>query len=127
MSLGHENRNIDILRKNIAILQNELTEKNKIIKSLIETQTAVVGVMADLRQQHNTPEQNVTEHLSQEKFNHRFHNYRNKDHSREEQRKINQEAGKKLKIMYVGNLYENMIESDLVEHFLPKDNKLFNR
>ena len=50
-------------------LQNELTEKNKIIKSLMETQTTVLDVMVDLIQQPNTPEQNVTGHLSQEKFN----------------------------------------------------------
>ena len=69
MSLGHENGNIDTLHENIVFLQNELTEKNKIIKSLMETQTAVLDVMTDLRQQPNTPEQNIKEHLSQEKFN----------------------------------------------------------
>ena len=58
MSLGHENRNIVTLHKNTAFLQNELTENNKIIKSLMETQTAVLNVMTDLRQQPNTPEQN---------------------------------------------------------------------
>ena len=81
MSLDHENRNIDVLHKNIAFLQNKLTKKNKIIKSLMETQTAVLDIMTDLRQQPNTPEQNITEHLSQGKFNKRSHDYRNKDHS----------------------------------------------
>ena len=80
MSLGHENGNIDALHKNIAFLQNELTEKNKIIKSLLETQTAVLDGMEGLRQQPNTPEQNITEHLTQEKVNQRSRNYRNKDH-----------------------------------------------
>ena len=80
MLLGHENRKKDVLHKNIAFLQNELAEKNKIIKSLMETQTAELDVMTDLRQQPNTPEQNVMEHLLQEKFNQRSHNYRNKDH-----------------------------------------------
>ena len=56
--------------------------------------------MTNLRQQPNTPEQNVKEHLPQEKFNQRPHNYRKKDHSREEKRKRNQEAGKKKKIMW---------------------------
>ena len=37
MSLGHENENIHALHKNIAFLQNKLTENNKIIKSLMET------------------------------------------------------------------------------------------
>ena len=53
----------------------------------METQTAVLNVMTDLGQQPNTLEQNVTEHLSQEKFNQRSHNYRNKDQSRGEQHK----------------------------------------
>ena len=80
MLLGHKNRKKDVLHKNIAFLQNELAEKNKIIKSLMETQTAELDVMTDLRQQPNTLEQNVMEHLLQEKFNQRSHNYRNKDH-----------------------------------------------
>ena len=88
MSLGRENRNIDALHKNIAFMQKELTEKNKIIKPLMETQTVVLDVMTDVRQQLNTPERNIAEHLSQNnKFNQRSHNYRNKNHSREEQRK----------------------------------------
>ena len=82
MSLGHENRNINALHKNTAFLQNESTEKNKIIKSLMEIQTAVIYVMADLRQQPNTLEQNITKQLSQNTFNQRSHSYRKKDHSR---------------------------------------------
>ena len=35
----------------------------------METQTAVLNVMTDLRRQLNTPQQNVTEYLSQDKFN----------------------------------------------------------
>ena len=49
MLLGHENSNTDDLYQNIAFLQTELTEKNNIVKSLMETQTAVLDVMADLR------------------------------------------------------------------------------
>ena len=95
MSLGNENRNIEVLHKNIAFLQNELTEKNKITKSPMETQTAVLDVMTGLIQQLNAPEHNLTEHLSQDKFKQRSRNHRNKDHSREEKRKINQHVGKK--------------------------------
>ena len=64
MSLGHGNRNIDALHKNITFLQNELSEKNEIIKSLMETQTTVLNAIRDLRQQPNTSGQNVTEHPS---------------------------------------------------------------
>ena len=74
----------------------------------METQTVVLDVMADLKQQPNTPEQNVREHLSQEKFNQRNRNYRNKDHSREEKRKRHHQIGKEKIIMYVGNLYKNV-------------------
>ena len=49
MSLGHENRNIDALHKNTTFLQNEVTEKNEIIKSVMEAQTTVLDVMTDLK------------------------------------------------------------------------------
>ena len=35
------------------------------------------------------------EHLPQDKFNRISHNYRNEDHSREEQHKRNQQVGKR--------------------------------
>ena len=63
----------------------------------METQTAVLDVVTNLRQQPNTLEQNVTKTLSQEKFHQRSHSYRNKDQSREEQRKRNQEVRKEKK------------------------------
>ena len=47
MSLGHENRNIDALHNNIALLKNKLPEKNKTIKSLVETERAVLNVLTD--------------------------------------------------------------------------------
>ena len=109
MSLGHENRNIDALHKNIVFLQNELAKKNKMIKSLME----VLDVMTDLREQQNTPEQNITEHLPQDKLNKRSHNYRNKDYSREKRYNRNQSAGneKKKNVLWER---ENVTEGDLV-------------
>ena len=47
MSLGHENKNIDALHNNIALLKKELPEKNKTIKSLMETERAVLNVLTD--------------------------------------------------------------------------------
>ena len=44
----------------------------------METQTAVLDVMTDLRQEPITIEHNITEQLSQEKFNQRSQNYGNK-------------------------------------------------
>ena len=120
MLLGHENRNIDDLHKSIAFLQNESTENNKIIESIMETQTAVLDVMTDLRQQPNTPEQNVKERLLQEKFNQRSHICRKKYHSREKQSRRNQKAGKEKKLTYVGHLHVNVIESKWAELFVLK-------
>ena len=49
--------------------------------------------MTDLKQQPDNPEQNIEEQLSQNnKFNPRSHNYRNKNNSREERRKRNQQV-----------------------------------
>ena len=80
----------------------------------MKTQTFMLDVMTALKQRPNTSEQNAVEHLSQNnKFNQRSHSYRNKDHSREEQCKGNQEIAKENKIMYLGNLHETVTESDL--------------
>ena len=54
MSLDYENRNIGVLHKNLEFLQKKLAEKNKIIKSLTETQTAVLDVMTSIREQPHT-------------------------------------------------------------------------
>ena len=88
MSLCHENRNIDALHKNIGFSQTELTEKNKIIKSLTDTETAALDVMTGLKQPEHLS-QNTAEHLSQNnKFNQRSNYYRNKG---------NQQVGKEKK------------------------------
>ena len=47
MSLCQENRNIDAYHNNIALLKKELPEKNKTIKSLVETERAVLNVLTD--------------------------------------------------------------------------------
>ena len=74
--------------------------------------------MTDLKQQPDNPEQNIEEQLSQNnKFNPRSHNYRNKNNSREERRKRNQQVWKEKKIMSVGNLRETVTESVLGELF----------
>ena len=68
MSLGHENRYIDALHKNIAFLQNELAERNKMINSIMETQTAVLDVMTTTeysRTEHSRP--SITKTISLQK------------------------------------------------------------
>ena len=54
MLLDYENRNIGVLHKNLEFLQKKLAEKNKIIKSLTETQTAVLDLMSGIREQPHT-------------------------------------------------------------------------
>lgn len=54
MSLDYENRNIGVLHKNLEFLQKKLAEKNQIIKSLTESQTAVLDVMTGTREQPHT-------------------------------------------------------------------------
>ena len=77
MSLGHENSNEDALHKNIAFLQNELIEKNKKKKKNQipnGNSNSHARFNDKLKATTGTPEQNVTEHLSQEKFNQKPHN-----------------------------------------------------
>ena len=87
----------------------------------METQTTVLvlGVMTDFRQQPNTPEHNIKEHVSKtcliNMFN-RSHDYRNKDYSREEQRKRDQQVGRKGNNVRGQSSCERG-ESDLVKLF----------
>ena len=87
----------------------------------METQTTVLvlGVMTDFRQQPNTPEHNIKEHVSKtyliNMFN-RSQDYRNKDYSREEQRKRDQQVGRKGNNVRGQSSCERG-ESDLVKLF----------
>ena len=58
-----------------------------------------------------------TEHNRTSITKQKSYNYRNKDPSREEQRKRNQQVGKEKKIMYVGNLYETVTENGFGKFF----------
>ena len=71
MSLGHENSNEDALHKNIAFLQNELMEKKSFPNGNPNSRARFND---KLNATTGTPEQNVMEHLSQEKFNQKLHN-----------------------------------------------------
>ena len=44
-----QNRNVDLLHKNIKILQNELAQKNEIIKSFLEIQSTVFDSLSAAR------------------------------------------------------------------------------
>ena len=44
-----QNRNVDLLHENIKILQNELVQKNEIIKSVMEIQSTVSDYSSEVR------------------------------------------------------------------------------
>ena len=73
--------------------------------------------MTGLRQLPNVPEQNIAKYLSKKPSLIRTLNNRNKDHSREEHHKTNQQVRKEKKIVYVGNLHETVTDSDLGKLF----------
>ena len=70
--------------------------------------------MTDLKQP-NTSEQNITEHLSQNRFNQISHNYRNKDYSRETQKKS--ASWKEKENNVCGKLHNSLTESNLGKPF----------
>ena len=52
-----QNRNVNLLRENIKILQNELSQRNEIIKSLMEIQSAVFDLLSAGRNDQTIPDQ----------------------------------------------------------------------
>ena len=52
-----QNRNVNLLRENIKILQNELSQRNEIIKSLIEIQSTVFDLLSAGRNDQTIPDQ----------------------------------------------------------------------
>ena len=69
-----QDRNLDLLHENIKILQNELAQKNEIIKSLMEVQSTVFNslsagrndqTISDQQQQQQQQSQQLLEHNQQ--------------------------------------------------------------
>ena len=52
-----QNRNVNLLRENIKILQNELSQRNEIIKSLTEIQSTVFDLLSAGRNDQTIPDQ----------------------------------------------------------------------
>ena len=52
-----QNRNVNLLRENIKILQNELSKRNEIIKSLMEIQSTVFDLLSAGRNDQTIPDQ----------------------------------------------------------------------
>ena len=51
-----QNRNVNLLRENIKILQNELSKRNEIIKSLMEIQSTVFDLLSAGRNDQTIPD-----------------------------------------------------------------------
>ena len=69
-----QDRNLNLLHENIKILQNELAQKNEIIKSLMEVQSTVFNslsarrndqTISDQQQQQQQQSQQLLEHNQQ--------------------------------------------------------------
>ena len=76
------NRNVDLLHKNIKILENELAQKNEIIKSLTEIQSTVCDslsagrndqIISDQQQQQQQQSQQMLEHSQQTMYEQQQH------------------------------------------------------
>ena len=75
-----QDRNVDLLHENIKILQNELSQKNEIIKSLMEIQSTVFDSLSAGRndqtisdhqqQQHHQQQQQQQQQQSQQLLEH---------------------------------------------------------
>ena len=118
-------KNTKILKDHLLFLQNELSSKNEIIKSLMDTQSAALKAVTS-----HTPNDGIH---AKNSYNYRQENQKiieepeivPKKFCTEEvqsKQKINQQK-LKLKTTYVGNLDENISEEDLHELFGLKSTK----
>ena len=60
-----QDRNVDLLHENIKILQNELSQKNEIIKSLMEIQSTVFDSLSAGRNDQTISDQQQQQHHNQ--------------------------------------------------------------
>ena len=61
-----QDRNVDLLHENIKILQNELSQKNEIIKSLMEIQSTVFDSLSAGRNDQTISDQQQQQHHQQQ-------------------------------------------------------------
>ena len=61
-----QDRNVNLLHENIKILQNELAQKNEIIKSLKEIQSTVFDSLSAGRNHQTISDQQQQQHIQQQ-------------------------------------------------------------
>ena len=124
-----ETKPYEILQDNIEFLQNELRSKDEIIKTLMETQTAVLENLPLSKQPQQTSFQKNVNQLNknivfkgqanQEYNNQSQHHVVNTQYqksSKQQNRNHNQKS-KQEKRLYIGNLDKDVKEQDLIELF----------
>ena len=132
-----ETKSYEILPDKIEFLQYELRYKNEIIKTLIETQTAVLEnlLLRKPPQQtqnntsfHNSPQENVNQlnqnivfkrQPNQEYNNQTQHHVVNNQHQKDgkQQNRNHYQKYNQEKRLYIGNINKNLKEQDLIKFF----------
>ena len=128
-----ETKPYEILQDNIEFLQNELRSKDEIIKTLMETQTAVLENLhlnkPPQQTENNTSFQKDVNHLNNniifkgqanQKYNNQSQNHivntKYQKSSKQQNRSHNQKS-KQEKRLYIGNLDKDVQEQDLINLF----------
>ena len=113
VSNGFHYQSCENLKENLIFLQKELLAKDEFIKSLLETQTAILNSLSNsksnpgsLSLSHNWSIQNKEENME---------NKADKGKHKIKQSEQNQE--KNMSKLYIGNLKLGIKENDLVELF----------
>ena len=135
----------NLLQQSIASLENELKSKDRIIQSLLETQNTLTNSLSTLNAKQPEPTINLTQQRQRrhQKYHHQYHHHRQhqkhqqqqiqKQQSSEQSQKSQSSRQKKqqglgnqkqiilgqdeLDTLYVGNLSEDINESDSFELF----------
>ena len=137
-----QNRNVDLLHENIKILQNELAQKNEIIKSLMEIQSTVFDSLLAGRndqtiseQQQQQQSQQLLEHNKQTMYEQHQQQIQQNQHTQnielsQQQQQQQQQSHYRKKTqqqqiepknqnrsIYAGNLHISVTENDLYDFF----------
>ena len=137
----------DLIQQSIASLENELKSKDRIIQSLLETQNTLTNSLSTLKAKQPEPIINLSKQQQRQhqKYHHQYHHQQHQKHQQQQsQKQQSSEQSQKsqssrqqkqqglgnqkqiilgqdeLDTLYVGNLSEEINESDLFELFVPR-------
>ena len=137
--------NTDLLQQSIASLENELRSKDKIIQSLLETQNTLTNSLSTLKAKQPEPIIDLSQQQQRQhqKYLHQYHHHQQHQMDKQQQSQKQQPSEQfqkslssrqqkqqglgnqkqfilgqdELDTLYVGNLSEDINESDLFELF----------